>query len=450
VLVVDDRREMAEMLADGLEDQGFSAVACASSPEAARLLEQEGFDALVTDLRMPGMDGLELLAASRLLRPDRPVLVMTAYGAVDTAIESIRRGAFHYLTKPFKLEEMVLFLRRALDQTRLAREASALRRERRAWSPHPALLGVSRAMQRVTDAVRQIARTTTPVLILGETGTGKNVAAQAIHDESDRAGGPFVSVNCAALPEALLESELFGHVKGAFTGADAPRPGLFVEADGGTLLLDEIGDLPLVLQSKLLHVLERGAVRPVGSARERPVQVRLLAATHRDLRERVRQGLFREDLLYRLDVVALELPPLRTRREDIPPLVEHFLRLYRQRHPDAPGRRLRPEAMAQMMNHPWPGNVRELSHVIERLIVLSSGEEMDLSLAPRLAEATLPAALGDRDILPLREVQRRYARWAFARLGKNRLRTAERLGIDPKTLSKLVNDEADDGEKDER
>ncbi len=354
VLVVDDRLEMAEMLADGLADHGYDPVPIASSRDALARLEAERVDALVTDLRMPEIDGIELLASSRRLDPQRPVIVMTAYGAIDTAIESIRQGAYHYLTKPFRLEELVIFLGRALDESRVRREAAALRvtlRER--FSPE-GVIAKSRAMREVLDVVERIAATDAPVLLTGETGTGKGVIARTIHGESPRASGPFVTVNCAALPESLLESELFGHVKGAFTGATHDRQGLFAEASGGTLLLDEIGEMPASLQAKLLHVLESSTVRPVGSSRERHVDVRILAATARDLRQRARAG---------------------------------------------------------PVSHP-----------------AGSREE---------TTATAGGPLGD-EIVPIRELQRRYAGWALERCGGHRGRTAERLGIDPKTLSKWL------------
>ena len=441
VLVVDDRLEMAEMLADGLADHGYDPVPIASSRDALARLEAERVDALVTDLRMPEIDGIELLASSRRLDPQRPVIVMTAYGAIDTAIESIRQGAYHYLTKPFRLEELVIFLGRALDESRVRREAAALRvtlRER--FSPE-GVIAKSRAMREVLDVVERIAATDAPVLLTGETGTGKGVIARTIHGESPRASGPFVTVNCAALPESLLESELFGHVKGAFTGATHDRQGLFAEASGGTLLLDEIGEMPASLQAKLLHVLESSTVRPVGSSRERHVDVRILAATHRDLRQRARAGTFREDLLYRLDVVPIQLPPLRERTEDIPPLAESFLAAARSRHGASVVERISPQAMALLLDYRWPGNVRELAHVIERVVLLGSRPEVTASDLPAVIReettATAGGPLGD-EIVPIRELQRRYAGWALERCGGHRGRTAERLGIDPKTLSKWL------------
>jgi two-component system response regulator HydG len=283
-----------------------------------------------------------------------------------------------------------------------------------------------------------------PVLILGETGTGKGVVARAIHAQGGRASAPFVAINCAALPENLLESELFGHVKGAFTGATANRVGLFEEANGGTLLLDEIGEMALPLQAKLLHVLESGTVRAVGANKERAVDVRILTATHRDLRERVAAGAFREDLLYRLDVITIGLPPLRQRREDLPQLIEHFLAKARSKHPRSPVERLAPDALARMFAHPWPGNVRELEHVIERAVVLGRGPLVTAEDLPSSLGATTPGRIAFvGEVVPFRELQRRYAAWAYEQLDGKKVLTAERLGVDFKTLSRWLASDPD-------
>jgi two-component system response regulator HydG len=439
VLLVDDRVEMAEMVADALVDAGFDAVPVSSGRRALDLLRSEHFDALVTDLRMPDLDGLELLTRAQAESPELPVLVMTAYGAIDSAIESIRRGAFHYLTKPFKNEELVLFVRRAVEQSRLRREAATLRRALRERAAMSMVIGRSDAMREVLERARRIAEADTPALILGETGTGKGLLAQAIHDASPRASRPLVAVNCAAIPEALLESELFGHVRGAFTGATEVRTGLFVDADGGTLFLDEIGDMSLPLQAKLLHALERGRVRPVGGARERPIDVRILSATHRDLQQRVKEGLFRADLLYRLDVVSLEIPALRHRRDDLPALIEHFFAVARAKHEGSPVRRMSKETTRALLAYDWPGNVRELAHVIERLVVLGASEEVAASeLPPQLRAPTRAEGPAFGELVPMREMQRRYAAHVLERMDGHRGRTAEKLGIDPKTLWRLL------------
>lgn len=436
VLIVDDELEMARTLCDGLADHGFDAVPASSGKAALALLSEQRFDALVTDLRMAEMDGLSLMARARKLAPERPTLIMTAHGAIDSAIESIRQGAYHYLTKPFKLDELVIFLRRAIEDSCLRREADTLRTTLRERFGRAALIGHSAPMRALFDTLERVAAADVSLLIGGETGTGKGLFARVVHAESRRAGGPFVEVNCAALPESLLESELFGHEKGAFTGAARTRRGLFAQADGGTLFLDEIGDVPPSIQVKLLHVLEEGKVRPVGSDQASRVDVRVVAATHRNLRQAVRTGGFREDLFYRLDVVALQLPPLRQRREDIPFLTEHFLREQRSRHPQSPVQRFSPEAMRALIAYDWPGNVRELAHVVERALVLSRRAEVQ---PDELPQALLQPGGGrppilEGEILPIRVVQRRYAAWAVAECGGHRTRAAEKLGVDVKTL----------------
>jgi two-component system response regulator HydG len=441
VLVIDDALSMAEMVAEGLCERGYDAHAVSSSAEAAKALQANDprIDAVITDLRMPGLDGLELLSIARRLDPRRPVIVMTAYSAVDTAIESIRRGAYHYVTKPFKLDELALFLGRALDDATLRRETATLKRALRDRSTLANIVGKSAMMREVADLVHRIADSTVPVLILGETGTGKGVIARAIHSHGPRADAPFVTVNCAALPEALLESELFGHTKGAFTGATSARAGLFVEADGGTLFLDEIGEMSPALQAKLLHVLESSTVRPVGSGKEQRVDVRILAATHRNLRGRIASGEFREDLLYRLEVITMELPPLRVRRDDIPILLAHFLERAKERHPQSPVERFAPDALEALAEYAWPGNVRELEHVVERAVVLGRAPDVLASdLPPPLRERpsdTLPFV---GPVVPMREVSRRYAAWAFRQLDERRMVTAEKLGIDDRTLARLL------------
>ena len=441
VLVVDDNLEMARTIAEGLIDRSYDAVPLASGHEAIGRLTAERFDVLVTDLRMPKVDGMELLAASRRLDPARPVIVMTAYSAIDTAVESIRQGAYHYLTKPFKQDELVIFLERALDQVRVRTEASALRTALRAKFSVSRIVGASPAMQAVRERIQRVADAPAPVIVLGETGTGKGVVARALHGGSRRAERPFVSVNCAALPEALLESELFGHVKGAFSGATADRPGLFAEADGGSLFLDEIGDMPLALQAKLLHVLESGTVRSVGSTKEREIDVRIIAATHRNLLQGAREGRFREDLLYRLDVVSIVLPALRDHREDIPTLLDHFLSECRAKYPQSEVRDFSPEAVDRLVRHRWPGNVRELAHLVEQLVLLGRGAVIAASDLPAAINAGTDAEDTFEfrgEVKPMTEIERLYAAWALAQTGGHRAQTAEKLGVDPKTLRKWL------------
>ena len=446
VLIVDDNLEMATTLAEGLREHGFAAQAVGSGTAAAEQLKAGEVDALVTDLRMPKLDGLDLLALSRRLAPERPVIVMTAYSAIDTAVESIRQGAYHYLTKPFKADELVLFLRRALEESQVRREAAALKQTLHARFSTERILGTSLAMQNVREIVTRVARVPVPVLILGETGTGKNLVAQAIHAESQRASHPLVVVNCAALPESLLESELFGYVKGAFTGAATDRPGLFREANGGTLFLDEIGEMAPGLQAKLLRVIEQGTIRPVGASKEESVDVRLLAATHRNLHDAVKAGSFREDLLYRLDVISISMPALRERREDLPELIAWFLRQARSKYAGAVPESLSREALDCLLAYDWPGNLRELAHVLEKVVLLGRNAVVspeDVPEAIRHPERLKPPEF-QGEIMPVRELQRRYANWALVKLGGHKGKAAEKLGIDAKTLWKWLNEGGSD------
>jgi DNA-binding NtrC family response regulator len=446
VLIVDDNLEMARTLADGLVERGYDAVAVGSGREAQEQLARARFDAVVTDLRMPDVDGFQILATSRELDPDRPVIVMTAYSAIDSAVQSIRQGAYHYLTKPFKQDELAIFLGRALADVKVRHEAAVLRQELRARFSTASIIGASAAMQALRDRILRIADAAAPVLLLGETGAGKGLVARALHADSGRASGPFVSVNCAALPEPLLESELFGHVKGAFTGAVADRAGLFAQAHGGTMFLDEIAEMTPGLQAKLLHVLESARVRPIGAGKEREVDVRIVAATHRNLPQRVRDGTFREDLMYRLDVISLTVPPLRDRREDIRALVDHFLTDALARNPRSPLRRIAQPAFDLLERYRWPGNVRELAHVVEKLVLFADGE---VARADDIPEPVRNGETGDAaafqgEIIPLRELERRYAVWAVGQTGGHRGKAAEKLGIDPKTLRKWLDDGRDD------
>jgi two-component system response regulator HydG len=448
VLVVDDNLEMARTIADGLVDRGYDAVPLGSGREATAALSMDRYDALVTDLRMPAVDGMELLAMSRRLDPQRPVIVMTAYSAVDSAVEAIRQGAYHYLTKPFKQDELAIFLGRALDEARLRHEATTLKSALRARFSRSSIIGPSAAIQAVRERIARVADAPAPVIVFGETGTGKGLVARALHADSRRADRPFVSVNCAALPEPLLESELFGYVKGAFTGAATDRPGLFADADGGSLFLDEVGDMTPALQAKLLHVLESGTVRAVGATREREIDVRIIAATHRNLAQAVREGTFREDLLYRLDVVSIVVPALRDRRDDVRALLDHFLAAIREKYPQSPVRGFSAGALRELARYRWPGNVRELAHTVEKLVLLGTEAEVaSQDLPEAMSGLARPEALEFRgDIVPLRELERRYAIWALAQTGGHRGRTAEKLGVDPKTLRKWLDEGERDGE----
>jgi two-component system, NtrC family, response regulator HydG len=436
VLVIDDNAEMASTVAEFLVASGFEVETASGGAEGVARFSAAPADAVLTDLRMKDIDGLDVLDAIKRLDPDAAVVIMTAFGAIDSAVEAIRRGAYHYVTKPFKMAVVRVLLERACAERLLRSENQRLRKEVEERYSFASLVGKSREMQQVYELIERLAAVPSPALIVGETGTGKELVARAIHHQGPRARNAFVAVNCAALPEALLESELFGHARGAFTGATQQRKGLFLEADGGTLLLDEIGDMPLALQAKLLRVLESGEIRAVGSDSVRRCDVRILAATHRVLEDLVAENRFREDLYYRLKVITVRLPPLRERREDIPLLAGHFVSRVRARVPTSPVQGLAPEAVRLLEEHSWPGNVRELEHVIESAVVTGSSA----SVSPKDLEASLaviakhPLDRAKRDLIPLRDLVLEYIDWVLERTGGNKTRAAEILGIDPSTL----------------
>jgi two-component system response regulator HydG len=436
ILIVDDHLEMARTIADYLGQRKMDARAVSSAQEAMALLARESFDALLTDLRMKGMDGLDLLDAAHRLDAELPVVVMTAFGGIDSAIESIQRGAYHYITKPFKLDVVRVLLERACREHELCTEN---RRLRRAVEVRFAdMLGKSPPMEALFSLLERVAQVSSPALVLGETGTGKELVARALHQTGPRAAGPFVAVNCAALPEALLESELFGHTRGAFTGATQARRGLFLDADGGTLLLDEIGELSPPLQARLLRVLESGEVRPLGSDAIRKVDVRIVAATHRPISDLVHRGEFREDLYFRLNVLPIAIPPLRERGDDIRLLAEDFLGKARERLAQAMALSFSADGMAALLAHPWPGNVRELKHLVERLVVTMDREILDgAAVRAALESATRPSGqpFGTFQTLPtLRELEQQYIDHVLERTGGNKTKAADILGIDPSTL----------------
>jgi two-component system, NtrC family, response regulator HydG len=447
ILVVDDDREMADTVAEYLEGKGYRSEIAVGGKAAISALKRKEFDAVISDLRMDGVDGLDVLQAARAGDPTRPVIIMTAYGTIDGAIEAVRRGAWHYLTKPFKMEEAALSLERALGERGLRRENAELRRAVEERLGFRNLVGKSAVMQQLYDLLERISAISSPVLISGESGTGKELVARALHHGGPRASAPFVAINCAAITETLLESELFGHQRGAFTGATEAKKGLFVEADGGTLFLDEIGELPLPLQAKLLRVLETSSVRPVGGGSERKVDVRVVAATNRDLARAVAEKRFREDLYYRLHVIPVQLPPLRARREDIALLVEQFVARFYEQHPAEPVREISSEVLKRLMDLPWPGNVRELKNAVERLLVLGKTRRIDLRDLAAAVPEPLPEAMAGlaSEIVPLRVLTRRYLEWVLQQTGGNKLRAAQLLGIDASTIYRmLTRDEPED------
>jgi DNA-binding NtrC family response regulator len=437
ILVVDDDADMRELAYDMLKDRGHQVTMAGSGEEALKRLTEKDYAVVLTDLRMKGMQGLELLTQIKRDHPDINVILMTAFGSVETAVEAMKHGASDYLTKPVKKDELIRVVERVIREAALRREVSRLRREiRKEYSFHQ-ILGKSKAIQAVFDLIRRVADSPTNVLITGESGTGKELVAKAIHYNSDRKDAPFIPVNCAAIPEQLLESELFGHMRGAFTDAKMDKRGLFEEAQKGTLFLDEISELPLMLQAKILRAIQEKEIRRVGATKPISVDVRIIAATNLNLSEEVKSKRFREDLYYRLNVIELKLPPLRERREDIPLLVEAFLKKCGEtRGKEVKG--VSEAALAMLMDYAWPGNVRELENVIERAVTLSRGEK----ISPDDLPAAVQGARGDRRVLdeaaeqtlPLHELEKEYIKKVLEKTGGNKYQAAHALGIDRKTL----------------
>jgi len=440
LLVIDDEKPQREMLSGILERAGFEVVTAANGKEALERLEAGPFDLLLTDQRMPEMNGLELLETTRRIHPRLPVILMTAYGTVSTAVEAMKRGAADYLTKPFDRDELLLVVDKAIRQRRLEDEVVSLRGALQDRFRLENIIGMAPSMQEVFSLIERVAFADVPVLIGGETGTGKELVARAIHQKSARAKGPFVALNCAAIPETLLESEFFGHEKGAFTGAVRARPGMFEQADGGTLFLDEIGAMRVDLQPKLLRAIQERQVQRLGSTRTQSVDVRILAASREDLEEEIRRKNFREDLYYRLNVVPIHLPPLRDRSEDIPLLVQHFLDAGASKF-GRPAPTLAPEALECLQVYPWPGNVRELQNCVERTMVLGRGDRVTLDDLPpnvrQVTEAAVDAVDGFE--LPPRGVHLPDLECHLIRQALRRTRgalgpAARLLGISYKTL----------------
>ena len=437
VLIVDDDKATREGLALALRGE-YTALTAADAETALRALTTHEVDLVLTDLRMPGRDGLSLLRDIIASHPGLPVILLSAYGSVESAVEAMRDGAYDFLTKPINLDHLELVVRRALRQKNLERQNARLRTQLEGRSALDRLIGSSEAMLAVRERIEQVAPTPATVLVQGPSGTGKELVARALHALSPRAGKPFVAVHCAALAPSLLESELFGHVKGAYTGADEDRKGRFEIADGGTLFLDEISEIDLATQVKLLRVLETRTVEPVGSARPVPVDIRLVAATNRNLRAWMDAGKFREDLFFRLNVVDINLPPLRERQGDLPLLCDAFVREY---NPQL-GRSIlgiEPDAMAALAAYPWPGNVRELRNVVERMMVLAKGDRLTLADVPeevRLGAAAQPAPVGAPP--PAEPEEAALIRRALAETNGNRTAASKRLGIPLRTLYRRI------------
>lgn len=422
VVVVDDEEGMCTILRKVLSQEGYTVDAYTRPDEALAHIESEPPDVVVTDLKMPGWDGMELLRAVRRTSPTTNVIIMTAYATVESAIQAMRDGAYDYITKPFKLDELLLIVERAAERTRLKAEKEALTRTLSRPYECTELVGESPAMRELRALIAKVAPTDAAVLLRGESGTGKELVARAIHQQSQRANAPFVAINCASIPDTLLESELFGYEKGAFTGADRPKMGLVEVANGGTLFLDEIGDLPLALQAKVLRMLQEHEVQRVGGLRPIRVDVRLIAATNRDLEAAMQERAFRADLYYRLNVISLRLPPLRERTGDIPILVEHFA-AKAARKLQRPQPRFLPEALAALEAYPFPGNVRELENLVERLMILCEGNEIGLEDLPadirdrgKEAGQLSPALLKATSLLDYRQARDAFERAYFKQL----------------------------------
>ena len=431
VLVVDDQRNMRATTAMILREAGHAVEEAEDGTAALRRVADEAFDVVLTDLRMPEVDGMDVLRGAQRLAPETQVIVMTAYGTIESAVEAIRRGAYDFLAKPFKEDELLLRVGKALEKRRLLGEVSLLAGELRKRDGLERIVGRSRAMQEVLERVVRVAPTDATVLVSGESGTGKELVARALHLASRRGQRAFIPVNCAAITETLLESELFGHAKGSFTGATRARRGMFEEASGGTLFIDEIGETAPGFQAKLLRALQEGEIRRVGESTPVQVDVRVIAATNQDLRRAIAEKRFREDLYYRLAVVPIRIPPLRERREDIPLLAAHFVERFVQRTGSA--RTLSPGAVARLLEHAWPGNVRELENVIEQAAALSAGPEIQPSdvqvetAGGGPAEAQTLAAAVER-------AERTAIEAAFARCGGDQARVARELGVSATTL----------------
>jgi DNA-binding NtrC family response regulator len=437
-LVVDDDAAMRQMLVSLFEDQGYAVREAASANEAIERVGEFDFDVVLSDIRMPGKTGIEMVGELRQLRPSTPVILMTAFGSIDSAIDAMRAGAFDYITKPFEPETALITVERALERRALEQENRRLRRAVDQTTSFGDLIGTSPAMRDIFALIRKVAHGRSSILITGESGTGKEVVARTLHYYGSRAEKPFVPINCSAIPEGLLESELFGHVKGAFTGANTSKRGMFEEANGGTLFLDEIGDMGQGLQSKLLRVLQDRVVRPVGGTAGVSVDVRIVAATNQELQGEIEKGNFREDLYYRLNVIPIHIPPLRERPEDIPALIDAFVK----KHSEGKRRTVSTAAVQKLKSWPWKGNARELENVVERSLALFDSPEIsvdDLPVGPSAdvgngdsAVAFLRSAAERR--LNLRDVEALYIDEIMKLTNGNKVHASKILGVDRKTL----------------
>ena len=448
ILIVDDEQQMLAAMEAVLARMGHAVFKCSHGKDALEVLERSKVDLIISDMRMPVMNGEELLAAVRELHPRIPLVMITAYGTISQAVGAMRQGALDFITKPFAAEDLERVVQRAIEPPKRASASAPVREVKKASAADLTIVTKDRAFKQVLEIAIAIAPSSASVLLQGESGTGKELVARLIHSSSDRAQGPFVAVNCAALPETLLESELFGHEKGAFTGAIAAKCGKFELANGGTLLLDEISEMDFSLQAKLLRVLQEREVDRVGSSKPIPVDTRVIATSNRDMREVVMKGLFRDDLYYRLSVIPLYIPPLCARADDIRLLTEHFVRIYS----DGAPKRVSAEVIEQLERHSWPGNVRELQNACQRAVLLSTGDALQTEHFFLGALAGRKEAHGEQDLklrsgLSVAEAERRLINETLRATGNNKTRAAELLGISIRTLRNKLNEY---GEEDSR
>lgn len=436
ILLVDDERHSREAMADWLESEGFDVIAVSDGQQALQHIH-DGIAVIVTDLKMPKTDGLELLRIAKQQAPHTAVILVSGYGTVETAVEALKAGAFDFLSKPINAEELTQRIRMALEKQSMAAEIARLHGELNERHGFENIIGKSQAMREVFEKVRLVADTRSTVMIVGESGTGKELVARAIHRNSSRRKQPFVPVNCAAIPDTLVESELFGYEKGAFTGATGPKRGLFQAADTGTLFIDEIGELQPGLQAKFLRALENRKIMPVGSTHEVDVDVRLVAATNRDLQQQVREGQFREDLYYRLKVVELRLPPLRERPEDIPLLIRHFVDEISSEN-GRPVKDIAPDAVAALEAYDWPGNIREVRNLLESVIVLCVKDCIELSDLPEQISKVSSARVVIKPGMTMEDIEKEAIRRTLEQTGGRRNETAKILGISVRTLHRKI------------